>query len=210
MTIKRGFPPISKDNTVLTIVDMQKDFLDDGAPCFIPGGRSVVPATARLLGAFRDAGLPVVHITTVWQKDGVNMSRFTTSEELMERGLRQGEPGIEPVDELTPLAGEYSVHKTRYSGFYGTELEALLRALGAVHVVVVGVATNYCVRSTVHDAAFRDFLPVVPSDCTTSYTQEEHAQTLKDIETGFGWVKTSDEILSLIGIKAREREEAPL
>ena len=142
MTIKRGFPPISKDNTVLTIVDMQKDFLDDGAPCFIPGGRSVVPATARLLGAFRDAGLSVVHITTVWQKDGVNMSRFTTSEELMERGLRQGEPGIEPVDELRPLAGEYSVHKTRYSGFYGTELEALLRALGAVHVVVVGVATN--------------------------------------------------------------------
>jgi nicotinamidase-related amidase len=210
MTIKRGFPPISKDNTVLTIVDMQRDFLDDGAPCFIPGGRSVVPAAARLLGAFRDAGLPVVHVTTVWQKDGVNMSRFTTSEELMERGLREGEPGIEPVDELTPLAGEYSVHKTRYSGFYGTELEALLRALGAVHVVVVGVATNYCVRSTVHDAAFRDFLPVVPSDCTTSYTQEEHAQTLKDIETGFGWVKTSDEILSLLGIEAREREEAPL
>jgi ureidoacrylate peracid hydrolase len=210
MTIKRGFPPISKDNTVLTIVDMQKDFLDDGAPCFIPGGRSVVPATARLLGAFRDAGLPVVHVTTVWQKDGVNMSRFTTSEELMQRGLREGEPGIEPVDELTPLADEYSVHKTRYSGFYGTELEALLRALGGVYVIVVGVATNYCVRSTVHDAAFRDFLPVVPSDCTTSYTQEEYAQTLKDIETGFGWVKTSDEILSLLGIEAREREEAPL
>ena len=50
----------------------------------------------------------------------------------------------------------------------------------------------------------------MPSDCTTSYTQEEHAQTLKDIETGFGWVKTSDEILSLLGIEARERDEAPV
>jgi nicotinamidase-related amidase len=199
MTIKAGFPPISKDNTVLMIVDMQKDFLDDGAPCFIPGGRSVVPANARLLERFRAAGLPVIHVITVWQKDGVDMSRFTTSEELMERGLREGEPGIQPVDELTPRDGEYVVHKKRYSAFYGTELEMLLRSLGAVHVVVTGVATNYCVRSTVHDAAFRDFLPIVPRDCATSYTPEEHEQTLRDIENGFGWVKTSDEVLSLLG-----------
>jgi ureidoacrylate peracid hydrolase len=206
MTIKSGFPPISKDNTVLVIVDMQKDFLDDEAPCFIPGGRSVVPAAARLRAAFRDAEMPVIHVTTIWQKDGVNMSRFTTSEVLMERGLREGEPGIESVDELMPLPGEYEVHKTRYSGFYGTELEGLLRALDAVHVVILGVATNYCVRSTVHDAAFRDFLPIVPTDCTASYTEEEHTQTLKDIETGFGWVMTSEDILSLLGISASDRE----
>jgi nicotinamidase-related amidase len=202
MTIARGFPPISRDNTALVIVDMQKDFLDDGAPCFIPGGRSVVPATERLLRAFRDAELPVMHVITVWKADGVNMSRFTTSEELMKRGLREGEDGIDPVDELTPRPNEYVVHKTRYSGFFQTELEGLLRALAITYVVTVGVATNYCVRSTVHDAAFRDFLPVVVTDCTTSYTEEEHQQTLKDIETGFGWVKSTDELLSLLEITA--------
>lgn len=206
MTIKAGFPPISKENTALTIIDMQKDFLDDGAACFIPGGRSVVPAVSRLLEHFRAEELPVIHVLTVWQPDGANMSRFTTSEVLLERGLRRGETGTDPVDELTPLPSEYLVHKTRYSGFYGTELEMLLRALGAVYVVTVGVATNFCVRSTVHDAAYRDFLPVVPSDCTTSYTDAEHLQTLKDIEAGFGWVKTSDEILSLLGIEARAAE----
>src|SRR5919108_3401963 len=209
MTIARGFPPISRDNTVLTIVDMQRDFLDDEAPCVIPGGKSVVPAMSRLLGEFRAVGLPVIHVITVWQEDGVDMSRFTTSEELMKRGLRKGEPGIEPVEELTPLPDEYVVHKIRYSGFYGTGLETLLRSLGSVYVVIAGVATNYCVRSTVHDASFRDFLPVVPSDCTTSYTNEEHVQTLKDIETGFGWVKSSDEILSLLGIGGRVRQGAP-
>jgi ureidoacrylate peracid hydrolase len=208
MTITRGFPPISRENTALVIVDMQKDFLDDGAACFIPGGRSVVPATSALLAAFRAAKLPVIHVITVWQSDGADMSPFTTSEELRTRGLREGEPGIEPVDELTPQPGEYVVRKVRYSGFYGTELEALLRALGIVHVVTVGVATNYCVRSTVHDAAFRDFLPVVVSDCTTSYTQEEHLQTLKDIETGFGWVKSSEELLSLLGVDAARPVEA--
>jgi nicotinamidase-related amidase len=204
MTVARGFPPISRENTALTIVDMQKDFLDDGAPCFIPGGRRVVPAVSELLEAFRREGLPVIHVITVWQKDGVDISPFTTSEELIERGLRKGEPGTEPVVELTPLPGEYVLHKTRYSGFYGTELEMLLRSLGVVYIVVVGVATNYCVRSTVHDASFRDFLAIVPRDCTTSYTEEEHLQTLKDIETGFGWVKGSDEILSLLGIQVSD------
>ena len=208
MTIKAGFPPISQENTALTIIDMQKDFLDDGAACFIPGGRSVVPAVSHLLEQFRAHGIPVIHVITVWQPDGANMSRFTTSEELMKRGLRRGEPGIDPVDELTPLEAEYIVHKTRYSGFYGTELEMLLRALGIVYVVTVGVATNFCVRSTVHDAAYRDFLPVVPSDCTTSYTEAEHLQTLKDIEAGFGWVKTSGEILALLGIGSREAESS--
>jgi nicotinamidase-related amidase len=209
MTIARGFPPISRDNTALVIVDMQKDFLDDGAPCFIPGGRSVVPAAERLLTTFRTAELPIIHVITVWKADGINMSRFTTSEELMKRGLREGEPGIDPVDELTPRSNEYVVRKTRYSGFYQTELESLLRSLGITYVVTVGVATNYCVRSTVHDAAFRDFLPVVVSDCTTSYTAEEHQQTLKDIETGFGWVKTTDELLSLLEISTPDAVAQP-
>ena len=204
MTIKRGFPPMSRDNTSLVIIDMQKDFLDDGAACFIPGGRSVVPAISSLLAAFRAAKLPVVHVITEWQKDGINMSRFTTSEILMERGLRAGELGTDPIDELTPLPHEYLVRKIRYSAFFGTELESLLRALNTVYVVTVGVATNYCVRSTVHDAAFRDLLPVVPRDCTTSYTVAEHEQSLQDIETGFGLVKDSSEILSLLRIEAAE------
>jgi nicotinamidase-related amidase len=200
MTIAPGFPPISRENTALVIVDMQKDFLDDDAACFIPGGRSVVPATKQLLDAFRAAGLPVVHVITVWQRDGADMSRFTTSEILLERGLREGEPGTDPVDELTPLDHEYIIRKQRYSAFYGTGLDHLLRAVGAVHVVVAGVATNYCVRSTVHDASFRDFLPIVARDCCISYTPEEHEQTLKDIEAGYGWVRTSDEIFKSLNI----------
>ena len=53
-----------------------------------------------VLSAFRSASLPVIHVITVWQADGINMSPFTTSEELRKRGLREGEPGIEPVNEL--------------------------------------------------------------------------------------------------------------
>jgi nicotinamidase-related amidase len=201
MPIKAGFPPISRDNTALAIIDMQKDFLDEGGACFVPGGRSVVPATRQLLDAFRAADLPVIHVMVRWQKDGTDMSRFTTNPMLMERGLREGDPGAEPVDDLTPLDNEYVIHKKRYSAFFGTSLETLLRSLGTVHLVVAGVCTNFCVRSTVHDAAFRDFLPVVARDCATSYTPEEHEQTLKDIAKGYGWVKTNSEIVQLLGIK---------
>jgi nicotinamidase-related amidase len=204
VTITRTFPEISRDNTALVIVDMQKDFLDESGACYIPEGRAVVPALAASLAAFRAARLPVIHVITEWQKDGADMSRFTTSEILMERGLRVGEAGTEPIDELTPLPDEYIVRKIRYSAFYGTELEPLLRSLGIVYVVTAGVATNYCVRSTVHDAAFRDFLPVVLSDCTTSYTEAEHSQTLKDIETGFGWVRDSSELFTELGIVPTE------
>jgi nicotinamidase-related amidase len=201
MTIARGFPSISPDNVALVVIDMQKDFLDEGAPCFLPGGRSVVPSIVNVLDAFRNAKLPVIHVITVWQHDGMGMSRFTTSDELMERGLRVGEPGADPIDELTPRPSEYIVRKIRYSGFYGTELESLLRGLGAVYMITVGVATNFCVRSTVHDAAFRDFLPVVLRDCTTTHTEEEHLQTLRDIELGFGWVRDSSDLLKQLSIE---------
>lgn len=202
MTIENEeFPPISKENTALAIIDMQKDFLDDGAACFIPEGRSVVPAVRSLLDAVRAEGLPVIHVITVWQKDGVDRSRFTTSEILMERGLRKGETGSQPIDELTPLENEYVVQKKRYSAFFATDLEVLLRSLGVTYLIIVGVATNFCVRSTVHDASFRDFFPIVPYDCTTSYTEEEHQQSLKDIANGFGWVKSSDEILDMLGLE---------
>jgi ureidoacrylate peracid hydrolase len=200
MTITRSFPEMSRNNTALVIVDMQKDFLDESGACFVPGGRSVVPTLSNTLEAFRVAGLPVIHVITEWQKDGADMSRFTTSEILMERGLRVGEAGTDPIDELTPRPDEYVVRKIRYSAFYGTELETLLRSLGIVYVVTTGVATNYCVRSTVHDAAFRDFLPVVLRDCVTSYTEAEHSQTLSDIETGFGWVRDSSELFRELGI----------
>ena len=198
MTIARSFPEISTDNTALAIIDMQKDFLDEGGACFLPGGRSVVPAIQGVLGEFRRAKLPVIHVFTVWQHDGAGMSRFTTSDALLERGLRVGETGAAPIDELAPEPSEYIVHKIRYSAFYGTELESLLRALDAVYVVTVGVATNFCVRATVHDAAFRDFMPVVLSNCTTSYTEAEHHQSLRDIELGFGWVRDSSELLQLL------------
>jgi len=196
MTIMRTLPTMTVENTALIVVDMQHDFLDDGAPCKVQQGRTIVPALAGLLKDCRALKLRIIHVHTVWRKDGADIPPFTTSEEFKVRGLRENEPGTSIIPELKPQANEYVVVKKRYSGFYQTDLELLLRNLGVTFVIVAGVATAFCVRATVQDACYRDFVAVVPRDCTISDTEQEHEQSLKDIEKGFGKVKNASEIIA--------------
>jgi|HubBroStandDraft_3_1064219.scaffolds.fasta_scaffold00758_10 nicotinamidase-related amidase len=198
MVAPTGFPALTSDNVALVIIDMQGDFLDEGAPCFLPGGRSVLPSLLPVLAECRKAALPVVHVRTVWQPDGIDRSLFTTSDILQERGLRFGEAGTEIIAELSPLPGEYVVDKTRYSGFFQTNLESLLRSLKVTYLLFAGVATNFCVRSTVQDACYRDFFSVVLDDCTTTFTEAAHQQTLTDIDMGFGMSASAEHIIQVI------------
>ena len=195
MTIMRTLPAMTPDNTALVIVDMQHDFLDDGAPCTVKDGRRIIPALQQLLRECRSLKVPVIHVHTVWQKDGADMPPFTTSEEFKVRGLRLGAPGTAIIPELAPVQNEPVVIKKRYSGFYLTDLEMQLRCLGVTYVIVGGVATAFCVRATVQDACYRDFVAVVARECVTSDTPEEHEQSLKDIQKGFGQVKSLDEVI---------------
>jgi ureidoacrylate peracid hydrolase len=192
------FPPMTTDNTALLIIDMQHDFLDEGAPCYLPGGDSVVPTLQHVLDEFRTAGSPVVHIRTVWQPDGIDRSPFTTSPELQTRGLRLGEPGADIIAPLTPHEDEYVVNKTRYSGFFQTNLESLLRSLHCTYLVFGGVATNFCVRSTLQDASYRDFFPVLLADGSTTFSEEAHRNTMSEIDMGFGLCVYSDAVLRVL------------
>ncbi|MCH7885673.1 MAG: cysteine hydrolase, partial [Planctomycetes bacterium] len=76
-----------------------------------------------------------------------------------------GSWGSQIVPALEPHPDEYRVAKRRYSGFFETDLDLRLRELGIRHVVVVGVVTNICVRSTVHDAFYRGYDAIVPREC---------------------------------------------
>lgn len=198
MTIIRSYPDIEHDNLALLIIDMQGDFLDEGAPVLIPEGRKIVSTLQHLLKEARVAGIPIIHAMVIWQKDGADAGLFSTSPELQTHGLREGEPGVAIIPELAPIDGEYIVVKKRYSAFFQTNLELLLRSLRIQYLIVTGVATNYCVRSTVHDACFRDMMSIVPRECVASYTDEEHEQSLQDIANGFGQVKSTDEVVQLL------------
>jgi nicotinamidase-related amidase len=105
------------------------------------------------------------------------------------------------MPETEPLPGEPVVVKFRYSGFYATELELLLREMGIRTLVVAGVNTNNCVLHTSFDAHARDFGVVLLEDCCGSMNGEEyHWMGLRQVEASIGWLSTVDEIAARLGV----------
>jgi ureidoacrylate peracid hydrolase len=126
------------------------------------------------------------------------------------RVLVEGTWNTEILPELEPLDGEPVVTKTRYSGFFETELDDTLRSLGARFLVVTGCTTSICVESTVRDAMFRDYSCLVLEDCTAEpigagLSRSNHEASLLVIQTLFGWVSDSEALLRALG---RERTPA--
>ena len=111
----------------------------------------------------------------------------------------EGSWNTEILPELAPEDGDIIVTKRRYSAFYDTDLEARLRALGIRTLVVTGCTTSICIESTIRDAAFRDFICVLPVDCTgqparSGSTYSGHEESLRIIERTFGWLSSSDRV----------------
>jgi ureidoacrylate peracid hydrolase len=100
------------------------------------------------------------------------------------------------LDGLTPEPGDHVVSKHRFSGFFETELDELLRGLDAKYLLVTGCTTSVCVESTVRDAMFRDYSCIVLEDCTAEpigagFPRTNHEASLLVIETLFGWVSNA-------------------
>jgi ureidoacrylate peracid hydrolase len=107
------------------------------------------------------------------------------------------------VDELKPRADDIVIWKNRYSGFYETGLDDILKRLKARCLVVTGCTTSVCVESTIRDAMFRDYLPVLLEDCTTEPIGRavpigNQEASLRVIETLFGWVSNSDHFIKAL------------
>jgi ureidoacrylate peracid hydrolase len=100
----------------------------------------------------------------------------------------EGSWGVEIIEDLGARADEIHVIKHRYSAFFQTDLDLVLKDMLIDQVVVFGVVTNICVRSTVHDAFFNGYEVVVPRDCCAATGPREQESTLYDIATHFGVV----------------------
>ena len=104
------------------------------------------------------------------------------------------------LDELMPQAGDAILYKTRYSGFYGTDLDSILKGRGIKWLIVTGATTCVCVDSTIRDAMFRDYVCLLLEDCTGEpighqSVRSNHEAALLTIQTLFGWVSTSAELV---------------
>lgn len=183
------------DSAAVLVVDMLNDFFKPGGKMVLEGGDVLIPPTRRLLNHSRRLGIPVIYVNDS-HRPGLRKDR-----EFAKRAEHcvEGTWGAEVIDEIKPKKKDFVVLKHRYSGFYDTDLDLTLKDLGVDSLIVLGVVTNICVRSTIHDAFFRGYKVVVPRDCVMATGEREQESSLYDIETHFGEVVTSDQIIGRIG-----------
>ena len=194
---------LAPGRTVLVVIDMQNDFLHPQGWYAEKGidighmQRAVAPLKA-LLASVRENGIPVV-----WTRHGIRGAEdggpfMQLRPFLKEGGLRRGSWGHEILAELEPRADDRHVAKTRLSAFYCTDLEVVLRGLGAETVLIAGVLTNQCVAATSKDAMFRDFKPIVIEECTGTTFPHLHAPALEMMRVGWAEVRDLESVLGEI------------
>lgn len=170
---------------VLIIIDMQNDFVLPGAPACVSGAYATIPCIKRLLDFFRVNGWPVFHVVREYRADGSDIE-FTRLDDFLnkESYLVPGTKGCDIVDSLAPLEGEYRIVKNRFSAFMNTELDFILRRLGATNLVICGIQYPNCVRATIFDAIAYGY-PVIniidAKSAQTQYIAEANILDLKNI-----------------------------
>ena len=170
------------NKTALLIIDMQNDFVLEGAPMQVQGGLDIIDNVKKVLSLFREHDAPVVHVIRSHDASGEDVE-ITRKETFSKTPFTvPGTPGKEVVDALKPLAGEKVVEKKRMSGFFNTSLDAELRSLGVEMVVVAGVQTPNCVRATAFDAVAYNYETYLVEDATAAQTPEIHSSNVLDMK----------------------------
>jgi ureidoacrylate peracid hydrolase len=180
----------------------------------------VIQPIARLLECTRQLAMPTVYLKMAFREDLSDAGPPDSPNRLKHAIFRIGTESTAPdgrrsrvlirdtwntdiVDELRPAATDVVIYKTRYSGFYQTELDSVLRARSVTQLLVTGCTTSVCVESTIRDAMFRDYHCVLLADCTaepigSDSSRTNHEASLLVIQTLFGFVSESVHVIKAL------------
>ncbi|QIM16787.1 cysteine hydrolase [Leucobacter insecticola] len=181
--------------TALLLVDVINSFYEQDQTNYYPEVEKTLPALASLLDTARARDALVVHAV---ERHYRGLADFEFAK--LPRHHQAGEhdvnffPGFEPAERVREIV----IPKRRYSAFYATDLELLLREQSITRVIVAGVKTNVCIRATVQDAFAGGFEVVVPREATNSNRPHLAEATLEDIERYFGHVVSLHEAEALL------------
>jgi nicotinamidase-related amidase len=192
------FRHLDPKHSALIVVDMQTEFLACDGLVPLWGGPAILPRVKRMIDCFRNANRPVIYTKHCYYNAEVD-GGATGEWWRLDRNsplLKAGRPQTEIHPDITPRSDEYVLIKQRYSGFFQTNLESLLRKLQIRDVVISGVATNGCCESTAHDAFFRDFHIFFLADGTGGRDEESHVGVLRDIAWLYGTVLTCEDLIN--------------
>jgi nicotinamidase-related amidase len=157
----------------LLLIDFINDFEFSNGERVFPRALAAAKAAAQLAVRARTAAVPVVYVNDnfgKWRSD------FRS---LLEHCMQQSVRGRPIAELLRPHTEDYFVLKPKHSGFQFTTLNVLLEHLGARTLILTGVAGNFCVLFTAHDAYMRDFQLIVPADCIASETEADDRHALE-------------------------------
>ena len=171
--------------SALIVIDMQNGFINETSAQCIKGAAATVPALASVISNCRERGIPVFFVTRVYRADGsdVEHTRF----ESWLRGGKSLSPGCaEDISDAMPeefgeCERDYHIIKPRFSAFFHTELDLMLRRLGIDTVILTGTTTPNCIRTTCYDANALDYNVIILSDCTSAQTEEIQRVNLEDM-----------------------------
>lgn len=217
---------IDISKTAVIVVDMENDFgakggMFDRAGINISMIQKVVNPTAKVLDAARQAGIKIIYLKMGYHPDlsdlGLEGSphrvrhllflhvgdTITAPDGSKSRILIRDNWGTDIIPQLKPHAGDIVMYKTRFSGFYQTELDSILKKLDKRYLIFTGCTTSVCVESTVRDAMFRDYSPVILEDCTAEpigydLPRSNHEASLLVMQRLFGWVSNSEEFIKTL------------
>jgi len=230
VTIDASPGPIRIDTarTAIVVVDMQNDFGSEGGSFHRAGIdvsmiRAAVAPTARALGVARASGIKAIYLKMAFRTDlsdagALDSPNYVRHLQLLGLGKAVQAPNgkdsrilirdtwnTDIVTELAPNPEDLVLYKHRFSGFFETDLDAVLRRSRIKYLIVTGCTTSICVESTIRDAMFRDYSCVLLKDCTGEpighgLPRSNHEASLLTIQTLFGWVSTSEEFIKALKV----------
>ena len=172
-------------NTALIMIDMQRGFIDPSSPLCIAGAAATVSDCAEAIRFFHENGLPVFYAVRHYRADGSDVEK-ARAKTWAEGGKPMSEVCDENMSDAFPdsfevLECDHVFVKPRFSAFFATSLDLVLRRLGVQTVVLAGTTTPNCIRTTCYDAISLDYDVVVLSDCTSSVTDAVQTANLEDM-----------------------------
>jgi ureidoacrylate peracid hydrolase len=206
--------------TALVVVDMQNAFCKKGGMFDFMGRlnedkvKRIIEVDKKVVEIFRLNGMRIIYLRMTydsdpagigpesphyWKESGLKLIR--DNPELKGKFLTEGTWDWEIVDELKPSPEDIVVNKSRFSGFVNTELDSILKSNSTKYLVFTGLFTNICVESTLRDAFFHEYFPVLVSDaCGNTGPDYLQDATVWNVTSVFGWVTSSGDLIKSLKI----------
>ncbi|WP_309492632.1 isochorismatase family cysteine hydrolase [Candidatus Hecatella orcuttiae] len=176
----------------LIVIDMLNDFVKGALKC--PRAQRIIPQIRKLIRAARKKGVKVIYA------NDAHLPAVDAEFDVWGAHAVKGTKGAEVIDELKPQKGDFVIEKRRYSGFFETDLDILLRELKVDRVILTGLHTNCCVKHTAADAMFRGYKIIIPEDGVEAFSEEDHRSGLEYLKKFYkASVMSTREVLEEMG-----------